>query len=208
VNQRLLKSIGVVSLVLSGASMLLFDKLIAEFANEAGGRSSFLLQRGTHLLEVASGFPISRYALSIALIVIAAVLFIGISTRRVAWLFLFAGSSQLVSRLVVAVLKGTFGRLRPFEVVANGTWDPHAFFAHGDAFPSGHTAHFWGLFFPLAFLFPRYRLVLSLVPLFIAVARVGVGDHWTSDVLASISICAAVTLLFVRLFRLPERTGR
>ena len=50
-------------------------------------------------------------------------------------------------------------------------------------FPSGHGAHFWGLFFPLAFLFPRYRIPFLIIPLFISVARVGVNDHWCSDVL-------------------------
>ena len=207
-NKRLLVYSALVAFLLMAASMAFFDKALATFAYTSGGRSSVVLQGGTRILEVASGFPISRYALSFALLAVAAALAAWRSTRHAAWLVLFVGSSQLATRLIVSALKETFGRLRPFEVIANGTWDPHAFFQHGNAFPSGHTAHFWGLFFPLAFLFPRYRWPLLIVPFFIAVARVGVNDHWCSDVVGSIGIAALVTLLFVWLFRIVPRAQR
>jgi membrane-associated phospholipid phosphatase len=98
--------------------------------------------------------------------------------------------------------------LRPFEVIQAGDWDWKFFGGQGNSFPSGHAAHFWGLFFPLAFLFPRYRLPFLIIPLFISVARVGVNDHWCSDVLGSIAIAAAITLFFIWVFRMkPAQTS-
>lgn len=39
----------------------------------------------------------------------------------------------------------------------------------------------------------------------ISVARVGVTDHWCSDVIASIALAALSTLLFIWLFRVKAR---
>jgi membrane-associated phospholipid phosphatase len=101
-------------------------------------------------------------------------------------------------------LKNVFQRLRPYEAIEAGDWDSKFFGGHGSSFPSGHSAHFWGLFFPLLFLFPRYRLPLLIIPVFISIARIGVNDHWCSDVIASAALAALMTLLFVWLFRMGE----
>jgi membrane-associated phospholipid phosphatase len=55
-------------------------------------------------------------------------------------------------------------------------------------------------------LFPRCRIPLAIIPLFISVARVGVNDHWCSDVIGSIPIAAAVTVLFIWLFHMKPVT--
>jgi membrane-associated phospholipid phosphatase len=191
-----------VALVLTLLSIFFFDQPIAAFVQKVGGRSSAILQQGTSFLEVISGFPIARYALSYALLTAGLILSFWNSTRAAAWMLLFIGCAQFVTRIAAGTLKGVFERLRPFEVIQAGDWDWKFFGGHGSSFPSGHAAHFWGLFFPLAFLFPRYRLPLLIVPLFISVARVGVNDHWCSDVLASIAIAAAITLFFISLFRM------
>jgi len=71
------------------------------------------------------------------------------------------------------------------------------------------TPRISGSLFPLVFLFPRYRIPLLIIPLFISVARVGVNDHWCSDVFGSIAIAAAVTLFFIQIFRMkPAQTAR
>jgi membrane-associated phospholipid phosphatase len=177
-----------VALALTLLSIFFFDQPIAAFVQKAGGRSSAILLQGTEFLEIISGFPIARYALTYALLAAAAILFIWKSTRSAAWMLLFIACAQLVTRLMAGTLKGVFHRLRPFEVIEAGNWDWNFFGDRGSAFPSGHSAHFWGLFFPLAFLFPRYRIPFLIIPLFISVARVGVNDHWCSDVIASIAI--------------------
>jgi membrane-associated phospholipid phosphatase len=167
------------------------------------------LQQGTSFLEVISGFPIAKYALTYALLAAGLILFFWKSTRSAAWMLLFIACAQFATRIIAGTLKGVFERLRPFEVIQAGNWDWKFFSGHGNAFPSGHSAHFWGLFFPLAFLFPHYRIPLLIIPLFISVARVGVNDHWCSDVLGSIAIAAALTLFFIWLFRMkPPQTDR
>lgn len=190
------------ALVLTLLSIFFFDQPIAAFAQQAGGRESPFLLQGTHWLEVASGFPITRYFLAWLLLGAGALLFISKSTRPAAWILVFIGTTHLVTRVAAGTLKNVFTRLRPFEVIEAGNWDWNFFGERGSAFPSGHSAHFWSLFFPLAFLFPRYRWPLLVIPLFISIARVGVNDHWCSDVIASIAIAALLTLAFIWVFRL------
>jgi membrane-associated phospholipid phosphatase len=191
-----------VALVLTLVSIFLFDQPIAAFAQRAGGRESAFLQQGTHWLEVASGFPIARYFLAWLMLGAGALLFIAKSTRPAAWMLLFIATTHLVTRVTAGTLKNVFNRLRPFETIEAGNWDWNFFGERGSAFPSGHSAHFWSLFFALAFLFPRYRWPLLVIPLFISVARVGVNDHWCSDVIASAAIAALLTLAFIWVFRM------
>ena len=194
------------ALALTLLSIFFFDQPIATFVQRVGGRSSVILQQGTSFLEVISGFPIARYALTYALLTAGLILSFWTSTRSAAWMLLFIACAQFVTRIAAGTLKGVFERLRPFEVIQAGDWDWKFFSGQGNSFPSGHGAYFWGLFFPVTFLFPRYRIPFLIIPLFISVARVGVNDHWCSDVLGSIAIAAAVTLFFIWLFRMKERT--
>lgn len=206
-NRRQLLIFFVVAIVLTLLGIFLFDQPVAAFAQRAGGRQSPVLQGGTHWLEVASGFTIptiGRYFLAYVLLGAAALLFIAKSTRHLAWICLFIGSTHIVARLVVGVLKNVFNRLRPFEVIEAGNWDWHFFGDRGSSFPSGHSAHFWSLFLPLALLFPRYRWLFMIIPVFITIARVGVNDHWCSDVIASAGVAALFTFLFAWLFRMKN----
>ena len=187
-------------------SILVLDRPIAAFVQSVDGRNCAVLQEGTRWLEAASGFPINRYLITYVLLGIALLLFIRKSTRTAAWMILFVASSHVVIRLTAGILKNVFHRLRPFEVIQAGNWDWKFFGENGSSFPSGHSAHFWGLFFPLAFLFPRYRIPLLILPVFISLARIGVNDHWTSDVIASFAIAAMMTLLFIWLFRMKGPT--
>ena len=203
-NRRQLIWAFLVAVLLTVLSIFLFDQPIAAFVQRAGGRESKILQEGTHWLEIASGFPIARYFLAYLLLGGAALLFIAKSTRLAAGMLLFIGSTHLVTRIVAGVLKNVFHRLRPFEVIQAGNWDWKFFGNQGSSFPSGHSAHFWGLFLPLLFLFPRYRLPLLVIPVFISIARIGVNDHWCSDVIASAGLAALFTLVFIWLFRMQR----
>lgn len=203
-NKRQLFYSFLVALVLTLLSIFLLDQPIAAFVQRSGGRESAFLQQGTHWLDVASGFPIARYFLTYLLLGASALLFISKSTRSIAWVLLFVACAHIVSRLTAGTLKNVFDRLRPFEVIEAGNWDWKFFGDRGSSFPSGHSAHFWGLFFPLAFLFRRYLIPLLILPLFISVARVGVNDHWASDVIASAGLAALITLAFIWLFRMKS----
>jgi membrane-associated phospholipid phosphatase len=204
VNQRQLWWFLLIAIVLTGLSIFVIDQPIAAFVQRVGGRDSPILQGGTHWLEVASGFPITRYFIGYLLLGAAALLFIAKSTRLAAWILLFIGSTHFVTRIVAGVLKNVFHRLRPFEVIQSGNWDWKFFGDQGSSFPSGHSAHFWSLFLPLLFLFPPYRWPLLVIPVFITIARVGVNDHWCSDVIASAGLAALVTLAFIWLFRMQQ----
>jgi hypothetical protein len=65
----------VVSLALTFLSIFFFDQPIAAFVQSVGGRSSVILQKGTSFLEIISGFPIARYALTYALLTVGLILF-------------------------------------------------------------------------------------------------------------------------------------
>ncbi len=204
-NRRQIGYCILIAIVLTLLGFFLFDQPVAAFAQRTGGRESPVLQEGTHWLEIAVGLPIARYFLTYLLLGLGAILFIAKTSRPAAWILLFVAGTQLVTRLVTGVLKEIFHRLRPFEVIKAGNWDWHFFGDRGSSFPSGHSAFFWGLFFPLAFVFPKYRIPLLIIPVFISVARIGVNDHWCSDVIASAGFAALFTLLFIWLLRIHPR---
>jgi len=206
-NRRQLLYSALVALVLTLLGIFFFDQPIAAFVQRAGGRQSVALQGGTRWLEIVSGQTIDRYFLTYVLLGLGALLFISKASRPIAWILLFVGTAQLATRLTAGVLKNVFERLRPFQVIEAGNWDWKFFSGHGSAFPSGHSAFFWGLFFPLAYLFPRYRIPLLIIPIFITIARPGVNDHWCSDVIASAGLAALITLLFTWLFRTKPEQG-
>lgn len=200
-NRRSIVIAAVLAVLLSIASIFFFDRPIAQLVHQLGGEHSKFFTTGTAALEVVFGMTLSKFALGFALIV-AGVLFLGWKGKRhLGWMLLFVGCTHFTARLAAGVLKEVFHRLRPYEVLTSGTWDNQFFTDHGGSFPSGHAAHFWALFFPLAFLFPRLRILLVVLPVFIAIARVGVNDHWSSDILAAIAICGAVTVFFTWIFR-------
>ena len=204
-NRRAIVYSILTSLVLMLLAIFFFDQPVAAFVQRVDGRSSTVLLKGTSFLEIVFGLQLAKYALTIALLAISALLFFWKQTRAAAWMLLFVGSAQFVTRFIVATLKPVFERLRPFQVIDAGNWDWKFFEGHGTSFPSGHGAFFWGLYFPLAYLFPRCRVPLLIIPLFVSVARVGVNDHWCSDVIGSIVVAGVVTLLFIWLFRMANR---
>jgi len=108
---------------------------------------------------------------------------------------IFVSCVQLTAVLSTGLGKITFGRQRPIELFANGQWDA-MWFASSTSFPSGHTSFYWGLFIPLIYLFPQYRLSFLVIPVFIGLARMSESMHFLSDVLASITLAMVVTLVF------------
>jgi membrane-associated phospholipid phosphatase len=204
-NRRQLLFAFFIAIALTLLGIFLFDQPVAAFVQRAGSRQSVILQQGTRWLEVASGYEIGKFFLSYVLLAAGALLFIARSTRPAGWIFLFVGCSHLVTRVTAGVLKNVFDRHRPFEAIQAGNWDAKFFTGDGNSFPSGHSAQFWGLFFPLLFLFPRLRLPLLVIPVFISIARVGVNDHWCSDVIASAGLAALITWIFVWVFRIPQQ---
>jgi membrane-associated phospholipid phosphatase len=177
------------------------DRPVAEFVHQRGDGAAIFSQ-GTAWIETVFGWGISKLALGYALLAIGAILWWRQSWRATANLFLFVALTHIITRLVAGTLKNVFERLRPDEVIQQAAWNAQFFTADGNSFPSGHAAHFWSLYFPLAFIFPRYRIPLAIIPVFITIARVGVNDHFVSDVIASIALAAMISLAFIYAFKL------
>jgi membrane-associated phospholipid phosphatase len=158
-------------------------------------------QRFTTAVETAFLFPLSIYATGALLLALALAVSPFARVRGARPVLLFVGVSQVTTRFLVDILKPVFDRLRPWEALDNGVLTDRFFTATGNSFPSGHAAHFWGLFFAMAMVFPRYSLPLLLLPVAASIARVAVNDHYVSDVIASAGVAALVTVASARLFR-------
>lgn len=121
-----------------------------------------------------------------------------------AWLFMIV--SMATSGILINIIKFSIGRERPRFLFRDGTTDFHPFALRiaDCSFPSGHTQSIWSAMLCLSFLFPRFRPIFFLVAIFISSSRFIIGAHYLSDVVASVFIAAAITLLWRRWF---ERDG-
>ena len=101
-----------------------------------------------------------------------------------ATVFLLVLLTHVCSAGSVGLLKMAINRPRPA-----GLWQAGA--GESFSFPSAHTAIYWSLFWPLALAFPRWRGPLLAVPVFIALGRLVLGEHFLSDVWAAIWLVVA-----------------
>jgi len=187
-KQNLLVLAGL-SAVLTVVSVLLFDQPLAEWMRSAGVERLALFDHGTSWLDMATGKEVSKFLIGFLLLGIGLFLSVLRPTRAHGFRTLYVGAVQLLATLIAGVSKNLFGRLRPYELLQSDTWTA-AWHAGGSAFPSGHTAFYFGLFLPLVYLFPRWRWPLLFVPVFIGLARINANDHFLSDVTASIALVA------------------
>ncbi len=121
-----------------------------------------------------------------------------------AWLFMIATMAS--SGIFINAIKFAVGRERPRFLFRDGTSDFHPFALRiaDCAFPSGHTQSIWTAMLCLSLLFPKGRAIFIPVAVMISASRVIIGAHYLSDVVASIFIAFAFTLLWRRWF---ERGG-
>jgi membrane-associated phospholipid phosphatase len=145
------------------------------------------------LLDIAAGKEIGAFLLGAALVVAA--LLRNVLKRSPIWsgrLF-YVGAVQLICTAAADFAKAPFGRLRPFQALAEtGGSDRWFMGADFGSFPSGHAAFYAGLFLPLALLFPRWAAPLLAVPLLVGTQRIVSHDHYASDVGASFLLAAIV----------------
>jgi membrane-associated phospholipid phosphatase len=190
VKRLSLTAIGFALVALVG--FLGLDQALAQAVN--GHQPWPIWSAGTHWLELLFGFPLSKWATGLALLLLSFLLFVS-RHKDTARALAVVAVVQLATRLTVGILKGVIPRQRPFELLAAGSWDGQWFQSRGSSFPSGHAAHFWGLLIPIAWFYPRLALWLLPLPVFVSVARVAVNDHFLSDVAVSGAIAALVTLI-------------
>jgi len=170
------------------ASVPTIDRPIADWA-AAHPRGGTIWETGLQMMDFLSLKGISNFLLGPILLIAGGVLLLLRATRRNGWMFLYVGAVQFTSTVVADLAKPLIGRLRPDEAIAGvDKW-----LVGGNAFPSGHTAFYAGLFFPLMLIAPRWTFLFAIPPLYVAAARVLENDHYLSDVTASLALAALVT---------------
>jgi membrane-associated phospholipid phosphatase len=187
--------------VLTQLGFLWLDPILASAT--AGGARGSLWSRGTTLLDLLTLKEASNFLLGALLLAAAGVLLAIPRTRaRFGRPILYLALVQALSTVIADLSKPPFGRLRPYEAAERGVAD--LWFQGANSFPSGHTAFYAGLFFPLILLFPRCAALLAIPPLFVAAARVIENDHYLSDVSASLALAAALSAGLAFLLRRPD----
>jgi membrane-associated phospholipid phosphatase len=186
--------VAILAAFLTAVGLLGLDQRVTTFSGGPQVGEDFL-RNGTSLLDLLTLKNISNFLLGALLLLGAAILLAIRRARRIGWGLLYLASVQFVATVVAALSKPLFGRLRPYEVVSEAgiadTW-----FVGANAFPSGHTAFYAGLFFPLVLIRPRWTFVLLIPPIFIATARVVQHQHYVSDVTGSLTLAALLAIAF------------
>jgi undecaprenyl-diphosphatase len=117
----------------------------------------------------------------------------GPGRRRRQRVAVMAGVAAVAALVLAALIGHVHYRPRPFLVAAAHA---HLLIAHGtdSSFPSDHTTLAFAVAVGLAPLGAAWGALLGLFAVWVAVARVFVGVHWPSDVLAGAllgALCAA-----------------
>jgi len=205
-SKRALAWTAAVALIVAFISAFVFDRGIAEAVRHSGIEKAAIVVRLREFFDLLTGSALPQsygkfdhLLLGVSLIVIGALWLLARRTNVTARALVFTGIVQLGTIEAGSLLKTVFGRLRPYQLLERGDWS-QIWFAGGNSFPSGHVSFFWGLFLPLAYLYPKYRVPLLAIPVFIAFARVDENVHFLSDVLGGIALAAIVTLLAAVVF--------
>ncbi|MEF2978799.1 phosphatase PAP2 family protein [Subtercola sp. YIM 133946] len=104
------------------------------------------------------------------------------------WAALFFLIASVLSAGLVQLLKATFGRARPSEILVTADFG---------SFPSGHTANAATIAVCLAIIFPRvwvWAAGAAYVVLML-LSRTYLGAHWLTDTLAGMLIGAGVAII-------------
>lgn len=108
--------------------------------------------------------------------------------------------ASILGGLSADVVRAATGRPRPSTHVPDGWYGPHLDYKY-NAFPSGHTAASTAFFGVLLFVEWPIGALALLVPMAVGVARLVVGAHHFSDVVASVMVGIAAAYLAERIIR-------
>ena len=205
-SKRALAITAALCAAISLISIFTLDQAIAMAVHNSGFENAAFFVNGRSFLDIFTGrglvgsqVGLGQFLLGSFFIVAGFVWWLARRSSHAARGIVFAGVVQLVTIELAWLLKDVFGRMRPFQLIEKNDWS-QIWFMDSNSFPSGHNAFFWGLFLPLIYTFPRYRIPLLIVPVFIALARIDENYHFLSDVLASIALAALVTLIAATIF--------
>jgi membrane-associated phospholipid phosphatase len=195
-DRRIPAWVALVSASFAALGLLLVDRPLAEWIHGSGIAHSRVFAGGLAALDFLTAMHLWFWLAGCSAIAIGVV---GLAWKRHAeWprAWLAAGIVQIAALHTMILGKSHFGRMRPSEVFEKGDWS-QVWFVGGGSFPSGHSAFYFGLLLPLAASCPLrwLRNLLLAIPVFVAVARLGLERHFLSDVAASAVIAALYTLL-------------
>lgn len=211
-NLRFIAAVGAVALAFLAAGLAGLDGPLARWIHASGLENVALFRVPLEVLDHVLGIHVWFW--------LAACVCIGLGLAgtlagarlplppRLAPTLLAAGLVQAGAIGLMILGKSSFGRLRPYQVLASGDWE-QIWFMQGGSFPSGHSAFYFGLFLPLAAAAPRawQRAALIAVPCFVVAARIDMARHFLSDVAASCVLAALLTRLAASLLRAREARG-
>jgi undecaprenyl-diphosphatase len=103
--------------------------------------------------------------------------------------------------LCYRVLKPLVSRPRPLQNSEISQWLRRVGEAHGNGFPSNHSANAFAVAVTLAWFFPRLAKVFYTFAFLVALSRVALGVHYTSDVVGGAILGLSVGFL-IRIFLL------
>ena len=105
----------------------------------------------------------------------------GLIASTLAFVFVSVGGAGLIANLTKYIL----GRARPklFETTGPLDFELFSFTPDYASFPSGHATNIFALATALAILWPRARVVLYTLAVWIAASRVLIGQHYFTDAL-------------------------
>jgi membrane-associated phospholipid phosphatase len=104
----------------------------------------------------------------------------GLIASTIGFVFVSVGGAGLIANLA----KNIIGRARPklFEQVGALDFKPFAFDPDYASLPSGHATNIFAFATVIGMLWPRGRVLLYTVAVWIAASRVLIGQHYVTDV--------------------------
>jgi len=115
--------------------------------------------------------------------------------------------SFAASGVAVTVLKVLIHRPRPWSEASPAGWSEYLHKSDFHSFPSGESTTTFAVAAVLAWWYPTLRLPLLTVAAVVAVARVLVGSHHPSDVVAGALLGIGVAQLLIRSAERKRRRG-
>lgn len=106
----------------------------------------------------------------------------GLIASTIGFVFVSIGGAGLTANLA----KNIIGRARPslFDSVGPLDFKPFAFDSDWASFPSGHATNIFAFATVIGMLWPKGRVLLYTLAVWIAASRVLIGEHYVTDVVA------------------------